>query len=61
MWILGLKRDETGFNIFNVACVQTQPPLSKKKKKKQTSSVHRLVSTNSVESKFMVMNVLALG
>ena len=42
MWIVGLKRDETGFNIFNVACVQMYPPLSKKK---QTSSIHRLVST----------------
>ena len=39
MWILGLKRDETGFNIFIVACVQMHPPLSKKK----MSSVHRLV------------------
>ena len=31
MWILGLKRDETGFNIFNVACVQTHPSLAKKR------------------------------
>ena len=31
MWILGLKRDEKGFNIFIVACVQMHPPLSKKK------------------------------
>ena len=30
MWILGLKADETGLNIFNVAYVQTHPPLSKK-------------------------------
>ena len=41
MWILGPKMDETGFNTFNIACVQTHPPLSKKK----TSSVDRLVST----------------
>ena len=31
MWIVGLKRDETGFNIFNIACVQTHPSLAKKR------------------------------